>query len=47
MEDWLLLANGLRVLPKTPGVDSAPKALAEDGKKVEWPMPEVPGLPND
>lgn len=47
MEDWLLLAKGLRVLPKTPGVDIAPRAVAEDGKKVDWPMPEVPRLPYD
>lgn len=35
------------MLPKTPGVDGAPRAVAEEGKKLEGPKLEDPGLPND
>jgi hypothetical protein len=29
------------VLPKTPGVEGAPNAEADEGKKLEWPRPEL------
>jgi hypothetical protein len=42
--DWLLLAKGLRVLPNTPGVEGAPRAVVEEGKKLEVPKPLAPVL---
>ena len=49
MDDVLLLANGLIVLPNTPGVEGAPRAdvlnpeVVDEGKKLVWtPNADVP-----